>query len=312
MKQISFKKKGILLVLGILLLSLMLSVYNKGFLSLGQGDFFIVNISIFMVLVGGFLAFLSPCAGFIIPASTFFILSKNKFKTFLYFYLGFIVIFIPLIFAGSIIALLFIPYTEYFFVIAAMLLFTLAIIGFSSKKCSANFMHAPDDSYKTSFLMGVSYSFTSIACSGPILGAIITLSYARGLYLIYPFILALLFAFGMLLPVLILGYIPLSKRIYSRLNKKTINIKIFIFVREINYLQFLRNSSLIVSGVILLFFKNIDSSIYIQVTSYLYDKLSYTSSNVLLILILFTIIFVILIKKTNLLKRISIKPSYKK
>lgn len=247
----------------IITLPLILAVAGKDFFSFDKGSVYSINISFLLVFLGGLLAFLSPCAGFILPISSYFAVSDTKRRDISFFFLGLITLFIPLTFAGSIVAKNLVSYTRYFYYFAAILLIVVALNEFFKKSCNSR-------TYATPYVAGLSYSFTSIGCTGPILGAIITLTYAKGIFLIYPYILGIIFAFGMITPVILLSYIPGLKKSINKINEKSVIIRGRVF----SQLQLLKSLSLLFSAVLIILLGSIDNNLYINITKALVEILN--------------------------------------
>ncbi len=282
----------IIFILSALLFSLFLSTYGKNLLSINPGSVYLIKTTLAISFLGGVMAFLSPCLGFIAPISTYFALSKNKIFDYSFFYLGFIVFFIPITFAGSILSLFLMPYYQYFFYIAALILFLAAIVEIFRKSCKINTIQTNPNQKYTPFVLGVSYSLTSIACTGPILGAITTLTFAKGVFLLYPFLLSLAFAFGMMMPLLAISHIPVFRNIIKKSESSFFDMKILRWRKSFSWLKTFRVLSLLLSGVLIIFFGGFENNVYETITKKVFLLPGYYSFVIYgAILLLFVVIY---------------------
>ncbi|PLR77129.1 cytochrome C biogenesis protein CcdA [Bacillus sp. V3-13] len=154
------------------------------------------DVNIFLALGAGFLSFISPCCLPLYPAFLSYItgmsvgdlksdnakLPKRSMLHTLFFLIGFSSIFIALGFSASLIGTIFKEYQDLIRQIGAILivLFGLIIVGvlkpeFLMKERRFEFKNRPPG-YLGSALIGVAFAAGWTPCTGPILGAVFSLS----------------------------------------------------------------------------------------------------------------------------------------
>ena len=234
-------------VVALIVLPFFLATLGKGLLQ-APTTLAINSVNILLVFIGGLLAIISPCAGFLLPIAPYFSTSQTKQKDFALFYAGLILVLAPLVFAGSIFAVLLVDYTKYFYYFAAGFLIIAAILEFKQKTCQTG---------KNPYIAGIGYGFTSIGCTGPILGAVISLTYSGGISLIYPYFLTLIFALGMMAPLFIFAIFPNTEKWFGTRPHIIKKIRIVI---------------LILSAILIIIAGNFSNDIYYKINSWLVEK----------------------------------------
>ncbi len=231
-------------VAALVALPFFLATLGKGLLQPAEGAA-VGPVSVLLVFLGGLLAIISPCAGFLLPVAPYFSTSRTKLRDLALFYAGLVLVLAPLVFAGSLLAVLLVDYTRYFYYFAAAFLVAAAMLEWGKAGC-----HTGERPY----LAGVGYGFTSIGCTGPILGAVISLTYSGGISLVYPYILTLVFALGMMAPLFLVAAFPGTGRL---LQARPATLKKF------------RIAVLLASAVLIAVAGSFSSEIYYEVTSWL-------------------------------------------
>lgn len=175
-----------------------------------------MDIGLIAAFLGGVLALLSPCGALLLPA--FFASSVGGGLRLglhaLVFYLGLVVVLVPLGLGVGALGSLFVTYRATIVVVASVLLIGFGLVqllgfGFDPARLlpGARGLHqqaaARAGLAKTLFL-GAASGLAGV-CSGPILGAVLTLAAARGDVLLAGALLAV-YAGGMVVPLLLLAW----------------------------------------------------------------------------------------------------------
>lgn len=277
-----------------------------------------IKISFFLAFLGGFLALLSPCSAVLLPAffSYSFQDKRELFKMTYAFFLGLLAIFIPLGFSTSIISFLFSFYREITFIISGTILILLGLVKIFN--IAIPFLHVKYLNNKNNmtsyvFLTGMFFSFTTIACTGPILGGIATMAASFGFSSVMAILLLSVFALGLVIPLFILSLIFTRYNISRAwiMREKTLKIR----EKEIRFLPVNIISGLIfvLLGLVLVFYESINpffffggddiSNIYLNITTVFYEYMtSNTTLNLVLSILLIVIVSLIIfkiIKKTK-------------
>ena len=175
-----------------------------------------MDIGLIAAFLGGALALLSPCGALLLPA--FFASSVGGGLRLglhaLIFYVGLVVVLVPLGLGVGALGSLFVTYRTTIVVVASVLLIGFGLVqllgfGFDPARLlpGAHGLHQQAASRaglaKTLFL-GAASGLAGV-CSGPILGAVLTLAAARGDVLLAGALLAV-YAGGMVVPLLLLAW----------------------------------------------------------------------------------------------------------
>lgn len=167
------------------------------------------QVSLAVAFAGGVLSVLSPCSAFLLPA--FFALAFASPARLLgqavLFFLGLATIFVPLGLGVSAVAALFIGQRDLVIVAAGALLVGLGIYvlaggGFEIAPALAGRLHGVQGPW-AAYATGLAYGFAGF-CSGPILGAVLTVAAASDRILAGGLLLAT-YALGMAAPVFLLA-----------------------------------------------------------------------------------------------------------
>ncbi len=167
----------------------------------------IQNVSLLVAFLGGMLSFLTPCVIGILPAYFAYVFQEKKelVKMTLFFFLGLMVIFIPIGLTASFIGNLLIIYRESLAIAAGVLLFILGILMILGKGFS--FIPIKMKSQRSSlgiFLFGILFGIGFTPCNGPILLAITTLAATQTIF--YSVAMFILYGLGMAIPLLVLSF----------------------------------------------------------------------------------------------------------
>jgi len=171
------------------------------------------SIDVLTALGGGFLSFFSPCALPLVPIFLGILLPDiSNFKSTLKragaFFLGLSVFFSILGTASGFLGYFLSQYQWIIniaggiFIAVLGLLYLFEVQLFKGK--AINFNKFRNNSFLSAFLMGILISFVWLPCSGPVLGAILTLAAARSSAW-YGGLLLFVYSLGISLPFLFLG-----------------------------------------------------------------------------------------------------------
>lgn len=170
-----------------------------------------LEISLPVAFAGGILSILSPCSAFLLPA--FFALAFSSPARLLaqagLFFLGLATIFVPLGLGVSAVAGLFVGQRDLVIVLAGALLVGLGIYvlaggGFELAPGIAGRLHGVQGPW-AAYATGLAYGFAGF-CTGPILGAVLTVAAASDQILVGGLLLAT-YAAGMAVPVFLLAVV---------------------------------------------------------------------------------------------------------
>lgn len=169
------------------------------------------EVSFTVAFAGGVLSILSPCSAFLLPA--FFALAFSS-RTRLVgqaalFFLGLATIFVPLGLGVSAVAAIFIGQRDLVIAAAGALLVGLGIYvlaggGFEIAPAIAGRLHGVQGRW-AAYATGLAYGFAGF-CTGPILGAVLTVAATSDQVAIGGLLLAT-YALGMAVPVLLLAIV---------------------------------------------------------------------------------------------------------
>jgi cytochrome c biogenesis protein CcdA len=169
------------------------------------------EIGVAIAFAGGVLSILSPCSAFLLPA--FFALAFTSRVRLLgqaaLFFLGLATIFVPLGLGVSAVAALFIGQRDLVIVAAGALLVGLGIYvlaggGFELAPGIAGRLHGVQGRW-AAYATGLAYGFAGF-CTGPILGAVLTVAAASDEVVVGGLLLAT-YALGMSVPVFLLAIV---------------------------------------------------------------------------------------------------------
>lgn len=167
------------------------------------------DISYMTALLGGLLTLLPACGPFVLPA--FFALAcKEKTKLVAsvgIFFLGFLIVFIPLGLGITALVHFFITNTAVIHTIAGLLLITIGLMTFWNIKFPwfSEFSLAPKGSDPLSILIfGMTFGIVTGSCTAPTIGAVLTVVIATGVGL-KSILLLLTYALGLMLPLIFLA-----------------------------------------------------------------------------------------------------------
>lgn len=169
------------------------------------------ELSFPVAFAGGVLSILSPCSAFLLPA--FFALAFSSPARLLaqavLFFLGLATIFVPLGLGVSAIASLFVGQRDLVIVAAGALLVGLGVYvlaggGFELAPSLAGRLHGVQGRW-AAYATGLAYGFAGF-CTGPILGAVLTVAAASDQVLVGGLLLAT-YALGMAVPVFLLAIV---------------------------------------------------------------------------------------------------------
>lgn len=169
------------------------------------------EISFLVAFAGGVLSILSPCSAFLLPA--FFAVAFTSPMRLLVqaalFFLGLATIFVPLGLGVSAVAALFVGQRDIVIGVAGALLVGLGIYvlaggGFEVAPAIAGRLHRVEGRW-AAYATGLAYGFAGF-CTGPILGAVLTVAATSGQALLGGLLLAT-YALGMSVPVFLLAVV---------------------------------------------------------------------------------------------------------
>ena len=265
--------------------------------------------------LGGLLAIISPCSLAVLPSFFAYSFSDKKdlVKMTYVFFLGLLLIFVPLGFGSSYISIIFKLYRAETFFILGLILIVLAVIKiFDINLFSHNFI-LPKTENKTIevYLMGVFFSFTTIACTGPILGSILTLSLSSGFSSGLSIFYYTMFGLGIVTPLFILSLIFQKYRLNNVIKNKTIKISLFGKKIISNRYNIFSGAMILLFGIVLMFYEKFSSvfsstqeqlgvtNLYVFLTEKIYSGGKTVELIVFSILIIFLLYFFIIKKSSN-------------
>jgi len=241
----------------------------------------VVTVSFILAFLGGALALLSPCSAFVLPAffSYSFTDKKELLKMTYVFFLGLLTVFIPLGFSASVVSFLFSVYRQQLFIISGISLILLGIVKFFDLQLfSVGYSEGNPKASSTLqvFIIGMFYSFTTISCTGPILGGILTMASANGFSSIIAILLLTVFGLGLVLPLIILSLLFRRFDFRKYLKPRYLDFAgLKVMLHPVNIITGL---VLIILGVVFLFYEKINflqgtTNIYLKITSLLYGSI---------------------------------------
>lgn len=286
--------------------------------SRARGIFFLA------AFLGGVLSVLSPCSLAVLPVffSYSFSSVREQLKMTYVFFLGLLLIFIPLGFGTSLIAQAFSLYRKEFFIFSGLTLIMLGIFrlldihALSKMLSRISGAHSGALAYSghwnkiiETYLMGAFFSFTTIACTGPILGAIITLSVATSLSSVAAMAYYVVFALGIVLPLLVLVLLWQKYRLYRIIKHRAVVIALFKRKIVTNNYNIISGAMMIVLGIVMLNFERASglfsgflgesggSSLYVYLTEVIYARSNLILE--LLFIVLLIVAFIIIRRKSK-------------
>ena len=174
-----------------------------------------MDISLISAFIGGILALLSPCAALLLPAffgSTVGAGSRLILHG-LIFYVGMLLVLIPLGMGAGTLGALFTSHRDAIVLVASVILIVLGIVqffgfGFDPAKMlpgadAARQRSARATGWTKTFLLGATSGIAGV-CSGPILGAVLTLAATKGSFVLGGIMLAV-YGAGMVVPLFIIA-----------------------------------------------------------------------------------------------------------
>jgi len=217
-KEMEMRKKlSILFIMGGLLVVILPAIVSAsshlilGNLQQAQNNYMglIQNVSLLVAFLGGVLSFLTPCALGILPAYFAFSFQEKKelVKMTFFFFLGMMVVFIPIGLAASFIGGLLIIYREGLAVFSGSLLIIFGLFMILGKGFSIPFLNMKKETKRDKwgiFIFGILFGIGFTPCSGPILVAITTLAATQTTF--YAVAMFVLYGLGIAAPLLVLSY----------------------------------------------------------------------------------------------------------
>ncbi len=168
-----------------------------------------VEVSFVASFLGGVLSLLSPCSALLLPAFFTYAFGGELLKKTGIFYLGLATTLVPLGMGISALSALYYGHRSTLITISGVLLISLGILqwlgrGFTIKPLSRLGSKIRGDSGGAVFALGAVYGFAGF-CSGPILGAVLTVAAASGGALRGALLLAV-YAAGMVGPLFLIAF----------------------------------------------------------------------------------------------------------
>lgn len=217
----------------------------------------IQNVSLLVAFLGGILSFLTPCAIGILPAYFAYTFQEKKelVKMTLFFFLGLMVIFIPIGLSASLIGNLLIIYREWLAIIAGGLLFILGILMILGKGFS--FIPLKMKTQRNAlgiFLFGIVFGIGFTPCNGPILLAITTLAATQTIF--YSVGMFILYGLGMAIPLLILSFFFDRFKVIEKLAKGHMRFTFLGKEFKTHWTGIVAGAIFIILGIVFILFRN--------------------------------------------------------
>ncbi|HED05995.1 MAG TPA: cytochrome c biogenesis protein CcdA [Ignavibacteria bacterium] len=262
------RKIGILIMVSALLmfiLPVIVSASNHlilGNIQQAQNNYMnlIQNVSLLVAFLGGVLSFLTPCALGILPAYFAFSFQEKRelVKMTFFFFLGMMVVFIPIGLAASFIGGLLVIYREGLAIFAGSLLVLFGVLMILGKGFSIPFLNIKKKTKKDKwgiFIFGILFGIGFTPCSGPIIVAITTLAATQTTF--YAVAMFVLYGLGIATPLLILSYFFDRFNVIGRFAKKD-NFKFNLMGKEfrMRWTGIIAGILFIVLGSIFIILKN--------------------------------------------------------
>ncbi|WP_226841969.1 cytochrome c biogenesis CcdA family protein [Brevibacterium sp. FME37] len=217
-----------------------------------------MDIGLLSAFIGGVLALLSPCAALLLPAffgSTVGVGSRLVLHAAI-FYVGMLLVLIPLGMGAGTLGALFTAYRGPIVLVASVILIILGIVqffgfGFDPAKAlpGADAMRsksATATGATKTFLLGATSGIAGV-CSGPILGAVLTLAATRGSVFLGGVMLAI-YGAGMVVPLFIIA------ALWSRIGPRTRSVmrggSVNFFGRRLPVISMITGALMIVIGIV--------------------------------------------------------------
>ncbi len=236
------RKLGFLLMASALLIFILPSIVSAsnhlilGNLQQVQNNYInlIQNVSLLLAFLGGILSFLTPCALGILPAYFAFSFQEKKelVKMTFFFFLGMMMIFIPIGLAASFIGSFLIINREGLAIFSGSLLIIFGLLMMFGKGFSIPFLKIKKETKKDKwgiFLFGILFGIGFTPCNGPILVAITTLAATQTT--LYSVAMFVLYGLGIAAPLLILSYFFDRFNLIERFSKRD-NFKLNLIGKE--------------------------------------------------------------------------------
>jgi len=268
-KKMETKRKlGILLIASALLLIILPTIVSAsnhlilGNLQQAQNSYMnlIQNVSLLIAFLGGILSFLTPCALGILPAYFAFSFQEKKelVKMTFFFFLGMMVVFIPIGMAASFMGSFLIIYREGLAIFSGSLLIIFGLLMISGKGFSIPFLNINKKTKKDKwgvFLFGILFGIGFTPCNGPIIVAITTLAATQTTF--YAVAMFVLYGLGIATPLLVLSYFFDRFNVIGRFSKKD-NFKFSVGKKEfkMRWTGIIAGTLFITLGAIFILLKN--------------------------------------------------------
>ena len=217
-----------------------------------------MDIGLLSAFIGGILALLSPCAALLLPAffgSTVGVGSRLLLHG-LIFYVGMLLVLIPLGMGAGTLGAIFTAYRTTIVLFASVLLIILGIVqffgfGFDPARmlpgaATMRSKSAMATGTTKTFLLGATSGIAGV-CSGPILGAVLTLAATRGSAFLGGVMLAV-YGAGMVVPLFIIA--ALWSRMGPRARSAMRGGSITMFGRRLPVISMITGALMILIGIL--------------------------------------------------------------
>lgn len=169
-----------------------------------------IQTSYFAAFFGGLLSLLSPCSALLVPAFFAYAFQSRRelLSRTLVFYLGLAAMLVPLGMGSSVVGMLFFGHRQTLILVSGILIIALGVMqlagqGFSIGPIARLQNRIQGDSWGATLALGAVYGLAGF-CSGPILGAVLTVAASSGHVLTGAALLAT-YAAGMAAPLFVLA-----------------------------------------------------------------------------------------------------------
>lgn len=229
----------------------------------------IQGVSLFAAFIAGMLSVLPSCGPVLLPAffANVFSYKKQLFVQNLIFALGFGVVFVPFgLGLRFLVGLLTVDAVLLHQILGGVLLVwtILSLLGWRFPGFTHNQIASKKIQFQIvrSFILGLTFGFTSGACSAPVLGAITTLAIAQQSYFT-AFVLLLVFLVGMFVPLLVLALLiqRYGQRRLSQLFATGLKVELFGKEYKVSWANLISSILFLLLGVSFLFHLSLWSSL---------------------------------------------------
>ncbi|GAA1865065.1 cytochrome c biogenesis CcdA family protein [Brevibacterium marinum] len=245
-----------------------------------------MDIGLLSAFIGGVLALLSPCAALLLPAffgSTVGVGSRLLLHGAI-FYVGMLLVLIPLGMGAGTLGAVFTAYRGTIVLVASVILIILGVVqffgfGFDPARVlpgaeAARSRSAMATGTTKTFLLGATSGIAGV-CSGPILGAVLTLAATRGSVFLGGAMLAI-YGAGMVVPLFIIA--ALWSRMGQRARKIMRGGSVSLFGRRIPTVSMITGALMILIGIVFWMTNGLVSAPSLVPTSTLADFQEWASS----------------------------------